>query len=256
MTDPEPVGNVLAERAATLADRYAHRAQPAALEPDDYDRDPDLTAVAGRGIAAMRDLRWTLLVPQRFHHAQVSDFENADVPELYQPTVAGDVRGWAAAPRGRNLVLLGPVGTGKTHAAVAAARLRHDAGDEVRFLPVVEMLDMLRPGGPERALYDLADVNVLVLDDLGSERPTDWTAERLFALLNRRWMEERPTIATSNLPATRAVAPEGYGDVTLDEALGPRIFSRLVGSSAVIAMLGGPDRRRARRKTPTQGGTP
>jgi DNA replication protein DnaC len=241
-------GELLAQRAEALA----HRATAAALAPDDYDSDPDLAAVAGRGLAAMRATRWTLLVPQRFHRAGVADFEDADAADFYQPTLAAAVRAWAAAPKGRNLVLLGSVGTGKTHAAVAAARLRHDAGDDVRFLPVVEMLDLLRPGGPERALYDLADVGCLVLDDLGSERPTDWTAERLYALVNRRWMEERSTVATSNLPATRAVADEGYGGATLDETLGPRLFSRLVGSGAVIHRLTGPDRRRARRSTSRQ----
>lgn len=253
MTDVPNLGEVLRTRAAELADRYAHRATEAALEPDDYDT-PDLEAVRGAGMARMRAERWHLLVPQRFHRAELADFDDPQA-DTYQPTLARDLEEWAARPAGRNLVLLGPVGTGKTHAAIAAARLRHDVGDDVRFLPVVEMLDLLRPGGPERALYDLADVGCLVLDDLGSERPTEWTAERMYALLNRRWMEERPTVCTSNLPATRAVAPEGYGDATLDEAVGHRIFSRLVGSGAVICRLTGPDRRRQRR-TPTPRSNP
>lgn len=123
--------------------------------------------------------------------------------------------------------------THNTHLAVAAARLRFDRGAEVRFLPVVELLDMLRPGGPEHALYDLADLEVLVLDDLGSERPTEWTAERLYALVNRRWLEERPTICTSNLSPTE-----------LEKSVGDRVFSRLVGNGSVGVKLSGPDRRR------------
>lgn len=123
--------------------------------------------------------------------------------------------------------------THNSHAAVGAARLRFDRGAEVRFLPVVELLDLLRPGGPEGALYDLADLELLVLDDLGSERPTDWTAERLYALVNRRWLEERPTICTSNL-----------GPADLERAVGARVYSRLVGNGSVGVTLSGPDRRR------------
>lgn len=97
----------------------------------------------------------------------------------------------------------------------------------------VELLDLLRPGGPEGALYDLADLELLILDDLGSERPTEWTAERLYALVNRRWLEERPTIVTSNLASGE-----------LQQAVGPRVYSRLVGNGSVGIGLSGPDRRR------------
>jgi DNA replication protein DnaC len=130
-------------------------------------------------------------------------------------------------------VLLGPVGVGKSHAAVAATRGLHHDGHEVQFLPVVELLDLLRPGGPERALYDLANLDVLIVDDLGSERGTDWTAERLYALVNRRWLEETPTVFTSNLSP-----PD------LQDALGERTFSRIVGNDAVTLTLSGRDRRR------------
>lgn len=195
-------------------------------------------------LSTWRESRWTRAIPSRFLWSRISDFENPDDADNYQPVVAGDITAWATNPRGRNLLLVGPVGVGKTHAGIAAARARFDVGDDVTFLPVVEVLDLLRPGGPERALENLMGVDLLVLDDLGSEKPTDWTAERLFALINRRWMDEAPTVATSNLPATRASAPDGYSGATLDEALGARTYSRLVGSGAVALRLTGPDRRR------------
>lgn len=103
----------------------------------------------------------------------------------------------------------------------------------MKFLPVVELLDHLRPGGPEHALADLMNVGMLIVDDLGSERPTDWTSERLYALVNRRWMEEAPTVFTSNL------APD-----PLQDAIGERTFSRIVGSGAVTLSLTGKDQRR------------
>lgn len=222
-SEPASVGALLAAQAEKVGARYLHRASEQSLEPDDYD-DPDLEALRARGLQEVRTRVWQQCIPSRFQWATVDDFTGQ---------VRDDLTAWGDDPAGRNVMLLGPVGTGKSHAAVAAARLRFDRGAEVRFMPVVELLDMLRPGGPEDALYRLADLELLVLDDLGSERPTEWTSERLYALVNRRWLEERPTICTSNLPP-----------VELEAAVGPRVFSRLVGNGAVNLGLSGPDRRR------------
>lgn len=232
MTDPQPIGERLAEQVQRLAaarppEPQLHRATPDALLPDDYDDLPTHAQL----LEHKREATWQRAIPNRFQWATLADFTDQDAD------VRDGLHDWAIKPDGRNLVLLGPVGVGKTHAAVAATRPAHfDHGTDVRFLPVVELLDLLRPGGPEGALYDLADTDLLVLDDLGSERPTEWTAERLYALINRRWLEERPTVCTTNLE------PD-----PLREALGERVFSRLVGNGAVVLRLAGHDRRRKRR---------
>lgn len=224
---PTRLGVKLAAVQAKAEAAQMHRATAEALRPDDYDADDDdLVTARTRGMEQVRAAMWRRVIPSRFQLASLTDFEGEPLAQLTE---------WAARPRGRNLLLLGPVGTGKSHAAVAAARVVFDRGQEVRFLPVVELLDLLRPGGPENALYDLADVELLVLDDLGSERPTDWTAERLYALINRRWLEEAPTVCTTNLSPKE-----------LEAALGARVYSRLVGSGSVGVALTGADRRRAR----------
>jgi DNA replication protein DnaC len=182
---------------------------------------------------------WVGSIPRRFLDARPADFQEESEETRAQLT------DWVKDPAGRNLLFLGPVGTGKTHAAVAAARVRYFSNNErPRFWPVVELLDALRPGGSEDAMEEAMHARLLILDDLGAEKPTEWTAERMYAVINRRWMNENVTIATSNLPATRKSAPNDYTDATLDEVLGPRMFSRLVGSGAVIIRLSGPDRRR------------
>jgi DNA replication protein DnaC len=171
-----------------------------------------------------RESRWDQ-IPNRFRWARADRLDE---------DVAKEVTAWAGSPGPLpNLVLYGSVGTGKTFAAVAAARLRFDAGDEVAFWPVVELLDGLRPGGDlevwDQAVYD---AQVLILDDLGASRATDWTDERLYALVNRRWLDERPTIVTTNIdPGQLAVA------------LGERMASRILGAPAVVYGLNGPDRR-------------
>ncbi len=182
---------------------------------------------------------WLELIPRRFREAKPADFH--EEPE----ETRAQLTDWTKNPAGRNLLFLGPVGTGKTHAAVAAVRCRFFGHNEhVRFWPVVELLDALRPGGPEDAMDEAMSARLLVLDDLGAEKPTEWTAERLYAIVNRRWMNEFVTVATSNLPVTRKTAPKDYEGEVLDEVLGARMFSRLVGSGAVIVRLSGPDRRR------------
>lgn len=218
-----------AEPAPVVASLADWRTARAMLRPVD-DAAPEWDDVLAMAAATRQDghlRRWHASVPQRFHQADLADFAT----EAWLPAVAD----WANAPQGRNLVVFGPVGTGKTHLACAAVRPAVWRALDVAFVPVVELLDQLRPGGPEGALDVLADADRLVLDDLGSEKPTDWTAERLYALVNRRWSDAAPLVATTNLQ------PE-----QLQAHLGERTYSRLVGG-AVAVRLGGQDRRRVKR---------
>lgn len=174
-----------------------------------------------------RRVAWRDFAPARFADADVSGLEGSAKDAIEE---------WRQNPT-RNLVLLGPVGTGKTYAAMAAARLALDRGWNVRFHPVIELLDRIRPGGDDRTLDVAAGCHLLVLDDLGGERPSEWTAERLYLICNRRWLEQRPTVVTSNLDAADGQGP-------LVDAVGARLYSRLV-DGAVVARLAGPDRRRS-----------
>lgn len=205
-------------------------------EPDDDDSDygsmPD-------HLAMRLGQLWREAIPSRFVHAELGHL--ADQP----PKVRDGLADWALNPRGRNVLLWGPVGCGKTHAAVAACRAAHwDRSQELLFKPVVELLDDLRPDGVPCAMAEARDADVLILDDLGGEKPSDWTAERLYAVVNRRWLEERPVVGTTNLPLTYRSTPEGYTGPVLEDVLGARTFSRLVGNGAVVLRMGGPDRRR------------
>lgn len=228
MSEPQRIGPELMARSFAVA-RKRGILHP--LDPDDGELDevPDLAHLARHGVDQLNAERWAGRIPNRFVWADLGGVA------VEHPAAIDDLTEWVDEPGSRNLVLLGPVGTGKTYAAVAACRPACFDGLSVQFLPVDELLDLLRPGGPERALYDLADIDRLIIDDLGAERATDWTADRLFAVVNRRWLEERPTIVTSNL-----------GPKALEEAIGPRLFSRLVGNGAVTIVLSGADRRRAR----------
>ena len=134
---------------------------------------------------------------------------------------------------GRGLYLWSKTnGTGKTHLAAAIAL---QAGDGL-FVATSDLLDALRDSystGDNCLLYERAvQARLLVLDDLGAERTTDWTTSRLYALLNRRYNACAATVFTSN-----------YSPEHLEPSVGARIVSRILGTCTVLH-LAGPDHRR------------
>jgi len=208
VAEPAPIGGSLGRLSDMIRDRGGFT-DPAPTEVLPWE--------TGR-----RSARWAQICPPVFAAATVDDLD-----DMLRPAVDG----WVTDPAG-NLLFLGALGVGKTHAALAAARARWDRGDDVTFWPTVELFDALRPDGGA-TVADLTGVDLLILDDLGVEKPSDWTSERLYAVVNRRWMNRLPIIATSNLE------PAGLAGV-----LGGRTWSRLIGGDTVVLGVGGIDRRR------------
>jgi len=141
-------------------------------------------------------------------------------------------------PRKPALYLHGPVGTGKTGLAVSAFVELGQRGVWGMFESAPELLDRIRrtyqkadagePTESESAvLHKLTDMPLLLLDDLGAERTTDWVIERLFVILNTRYNHLRRTIITSN-----------YTPSELVERLGERIGWRVIDFCHAVALKG------------------
>ena len=105
----------------------------------------------------------------------------------------------------QSLYISGNVGTGKTFLAALIAQELIKLGRSVIFQAVPKLLEKLRDSYDENSevsmskmIKELEEVDVLVLDDLGTEVSTEWAVERLFMILNERYLEKKQTLITSN----------------------------------------------------------
>lgn len=102
----------------------------------------------------------------------------------------------------RWLTLIGPVDTGKSHLAVAICRKWLSRGKPARYILTPLMLDNLR-NGYNRGDYELQmkflqEVPLLVMDDLGAERATEWAMEKLMILIDQRYVNGLYLVVTTN----------------------------------------------------------
>jgi len=154
----------------------------------------------------------------------------AQVAEEY----ANQPQGW--------LLFTGSFGAGKTHLAAAVANYRRNLGDEVMFITVPDLLDYLRttfePNAAvtfDKLFNQVRNVQILILDDLGTESAKPWAQEKLFQLLDYRYVSKLPTIITTS---------KSFDD------LNQRIVSRLIDARICrnVAITAPPYATRIRRR--------
>lgn len=111
---------------------------------------------------------------------------------------------FARAPKGW-LLLEGGYGCGKTHLAAAIANFAVSMGRPTLFITVPDLLDSLRfaYNDPETTFEarfeEVRNADLLVLDDFGTQNATGWAQEKLFQIMNYRYINKLPTVITTNL---------------------------------------------------------
>lgn len=186
--------------------------------------------------------RIAAFVPPRYTEA-VAD--NGDVQRWVQDVVSTAVHGQRGAVpsvrRGPSMLLLGPTGVGKTYQAYGALHALAVSGVQCSwiFTTAADLYARLRPrqgADTEIEFHRYADSPLLVLDDLGAAKASEWIEEINYRLINHRYEHLLPTLITSNVPAS-----------DLGAQLGERVKSRLTEMAERVAMVG-----QDRRSTPKE----
>jgi DNA replication protein DnaC len=162
------------------------------------------------------------------------------------------------------LLLVGNPGTGKTHMAVAALKTLMSRGFDGVFFDYQTLLERIQrgwnpaSGTADRDAYRTAlDAEVLLLDDLGARRISEWVEDTVAAIITHRCNHKKPLIATTNLPdpaagdslVTRPGDMPGTPRImkSLAELIGERARSRLFEMCRVVKMPNVEDYRLRRR---------
>lgn len=135
-------------------------------------------------------------------------------------------------PEQENLYLVGPAGVGKSHLACATAQTWFNFGKSIQRWRITELFRFFRrkrgADEEEKMISDIVNVGVLVIEDLGAHKETDWSTSILWEIIDRRLEHGiNGLIVTTNL---------GRGD--LAEQIGDRIPSRLSGLCKVVKIEG------------------
>ncbi len=139
------------------------------------------------------------------------------------------------------LLLIGETGVGKTHLAVAALNALIQRGFEGVFFDYQTLLDRIRSGydrssgSMDKEAFRLAlDCEILLLDDLGAHRVTDWVEDTVASIITHRCNHRKPVIVTTNLPAPGKTSNTKKD--SLSDRIGARAWSRLNEMCKLIEM--------------------
>lgn len=179
-------------------------------------------------------------IPKRYEHCTLDTFEpgygQADQSLRAAHMMARNfVNGYPVSTEGRGLLLVGDVGIGKTHLAVGIVQaLIVEKGVRGLFCDYRELLKRIQesynPTVASTELQILApifDADVLILDELGAQKPTDWVWDTVALILNTRYNDKRTTLITTNYPNAPTALARNADKLNREETLGDRIGERM-----------------------------
>jgi DNA replication protein DnaC len=202
-------------------------------------------------------------IPARYEHCELSNFEPPRGPHFESLSNARLQAGRFVEEypvEKAGLLLVGPIGVGKTHLAVGILKaLIAGKGIPCLFYDYRELLKEIQNSyNPSvqttelEVLRPVFEAEVLVLDELGAVKPTEWVWDTVSHILNTRYNHQRTTLVTTNFPdepAAAAAGPRGSAfqrEETLGDRIGERMRSRLHEMCRTVALQGEDFRTRVR----------
>ena len=179
-------------------------------------------------------------IPRAYETDTFADYEvtggNKGAVDAARMMVDGEIGG---------LFVYGVRGTGKTKLAAIIANERARAGKPVLFASVPDLMADIRAsfdgGNTAETVQAVKETPFLVLDDLGSEKMSEWVGEQLFCIVNHRYNERLQTVVTSNYSPTEIIAHMATvdrGGNVIDDMQGQRIISRIYGMCERVEIKG------------------
>ncbi|MDX1378014.1 MAG: ATP-binding protein [Anaerolineales bacterium] len=176
----------------------------------------------------LKDLTFETFKPRG--RGGLGELQSASIEQAFNQAqhYAKNLKGW--------LLLQGGYGCGKTHLAAGIANFAVEMGVPTLFLTVPDLLDTLRYSYDskdttfEKRFDEIRNAQLLILDDFGTQNATGWAQEKLFQIINYRYINKLPLVVTTNLALEQVEA---------------RIRSRLADPELVTACrINAPDYRR------------
>ena len=193
-------------------------------------------------------------IPRRYRHCELSNFEHdreyRSLATAYMAAMRF-VEQFPVETAGTGLLLTGPIGCGKTHLAVGIAKeLIAQKATGCLFYDYRELLKEIQNSynasvqvTEMEVLRPVFEADVLILDELGAAKPTEWVWDMVSHILNTRYNDKRTTIITTNyadLPQGKPVAEadRAASEETLGDRIGERMRSRLHEMCRVVRVEG------------------
>jgi DNA replication protein DnaC len=196
-------------------------------------------------------------IPKRYEHCELSNFEfDGPHANLMKARMAACKFVEEYPLDNTGLLLIGSIGVGKTHLAVGIIKeLVLSNGVPCLFYDYRELLKQIQNSYNEsvkatelEVLRPVFETEVLVLDELGAVKPTEWVWDTVSLILNTRYNDSRTTIITTNYPDDAARDSNGASEFaraqraarseTLGNRIGERMRSRLHEMCRIIKMEG------------------
>jgi len=213
-------------------------------------------------------------IPQRYAHCSLESYE-LDFPSAHRSLgtallqARNFIKTYPLETDGRGLMFVGSIGIGKTHLAVGILNaLITERGAKGLFVDYRDLLKQVQNSYNRSVhvteldvLRPVFEAEILVLDELGASKPTDWVWDTVAHILNTRYNDRRTTIITTNyanqketsqgqwdnLPQAEGNAKRAVHEETLGDRIGERMRSRLQEMCVIVEMSGKDFRQSVKR---------